>query len=175
MRIFKFKLSINSVCLAALFAVVWIILTESISLWSVAAGIVISSVCVYCCHRFLALEKIADVNFGRLFLYVFYLVGQIYIAGFAAIKLIVVGAKADIVTVGTDIESDFLKVLLANSITLTPGTLTLDLSGDRLTVLWLRDKAGGPADMDGAGREIKGKLERQLLKAQKRQPQKRQP
>lgn len=39
-----------------------------------------------------------------------------------------------IVAVKTDLESDWKKLLLANSITLTPGTLTLDIKDDTLFI-----------------------------------------
>lgn len=39
-----------------------------------------------------------------------------------------------IVAVKTDLDSDWKKLLLANSITLTPGTLTLDIKGDTLFI-----------------------------------------
>ena len=157
----------NSIYLIILFTFIWIILSESISLWPAAAGLVVSIVCVYFSGKLLAVEKISNVSFWRLFIYIFYLAGQIYLAGFAAIILIIKGARSDIVKVDTKLESDFLKVILANSITLTPGTLVLELKGDIITVLWLRDKKSDPHDLENAGEQIKGKLEKQLLKAQK--------
>ncbi|MEA3491265.1 MAG: Na+/H+ antiporter subunit E [Campylobacterota bacterium] len=39
-----------------------------------------------------------------------------------------------IVAVKTDLTSDWKKLLLANSITLTPGTLTLDIEGETLYI-----------------------------------------
>jgi len=39
-----------------------------------------------------------------------------------------------IVAVKTDLKSDWKKLLLANSITLTPGTLTLDIKDDTLFI-----------------------------------------
>jgi multicomponent Na+:H+ antiporter subunit E len=39
-----------------------------------------------------------------------------------------------IVAVKTELKSDWKKLLLANSITLTPGTLTLDIKDDTLFI-----------------------------------------
>ena len=47
-----------------------------------------------------------------------------------------------IVAVETDLDSDWKKLLLANSITLTPGTLTLDIKGDTLFIHTLQYKEG---------------------------------
>ena len=40
----------------------------------------------------------------------------------------------------TRLKSELARVVLANSITLTPGTLTLDLDNDHLIVHWLDAK-----------------------------------
>ena len=158
----------NSIYLILILTIIWTILTENLTFWSIGTGHIISIICVYICGKLLRFDKISNINYWRLFLYVFYLIGQIYIAGIAAIKLIIKGAKTDIVVIHTEIDNDFLKVLLANSITLTPGTLTLELKDDRLTVLWLRDKKSGSQDTENADELIKGKLEKQLLKASKK-------
>ncbi len=50
-----------------------------------------------------------------------------------------------IVEIKTSLKSDFLKFVLANSITLTPGTLTVDVKGESLFVHWI-DVKGGNAD-----------------------------
>lgn len=49
--------------------------------------------------------------------------------------------KPGFVRVKTDLKSDTAKLILANSITLTPGTITMDVSGDELYVHWI-DVAG---------------------------------
>ena len=42
-----------------------------------------------------------------------------------------------IVKVKTGLESDYAKLFLANSITLTPGTLTMDVIEDNLYIHWI--------------------------------------
>jgi len=42
-----------------------------------------------------------------------------------------------IVIINTDLEQDVAKMILANSITLTPGTFTLDIIGDKLLIHWI--------------------------------------
>ena len=156
----------NSIYLITLLTIVWIVLCEELSVPAVATGIVISAGCVYFCRKYLPLTTITGVKFLELGIYPFYLIGQIYLAGFDAIKLIIKGAKVDVVKVNTKITNEFLRVILANSITLTPGTVSLELNGETITILWLRDKASGSRDMNNAGELIKGKLERKLLKTQ---------
>jgi len=50
----------------------------------------------------------------------------------------------------TILKNDFAKVVLANSITLTPGTITIRIEGDEFVVHALTEKiaAGAPGDME---------------------------
>jgi len=48
----------------------------------------------------------------------------------------------DIVEVKTQLKSPLAKLLLANTITLTPGTLTVDVEGDTLLVHWVNCPPG---------------------------------
>ena len=157
----------NRIYLIIILTLVWIILSEGYSIRILVMGILFSAGCVYYCYKFLPLNKITGVNVIRFIMYPFYLIGQIYLAGIQAIKLILTDPKVDIVEIKTKITNDFLRVILANSITLTPGTVSLELQDERITVLWLREKTSNGKDIDNAGELIKGKLEKKLLKAQK--------
>ncbi len=57
-----------------------------------------------------------------------------------------------LVEVKTALRSDLGRLMLANSITLTPGTLTVDVEGDRLLVHWVDSTPG--TDLESATREI---------------------
>jgi multicomponent Na+:H+ antiporter subunit E len=48
--------------------------------------------------------------------------------------------KPGIVVIKTHLKSDVAKMILANSITLTPGTFTLDVIGDKLLIHWINVK-----------------------------------
>ena len=162
----------NSVYLLILLTFVWVILSEKLSLLTLTAGILISAVSVYYSHKYLpsssiTVSSIMNVNFFRFAIYTVFLIGQVYLAGLHAIKIIMTGEKVYIVEVKTKITNDFLKVILTNSITLTPGSVSLDLKDETITVLWLRGKKSGPGDLDNAGDLLIGKLEKKLLKAQR--------
>ncbi|MCF7929607.1 MAG: Na+/H+ antiporter subunit E [Spirochaetales bacterium] len=64
-----------------------------------------------------------------------------------------------IVRFKTKMDSDLGKLILANSITLTPGTLTVDVEDDTLTVHWIDVDAAAPED---AGKKIAGRFEKLL-------------
>ena len=51
--------------------------------------------------------------------------------------------KPGIVVIKTRLKSDIAKMILANSITLTPGTFTLDVIGDNLLIHWINVKTEG--------------------------------
>ncbi len=67
--------------------------------------------------------------------------------------------KPGIVVIKTSLKSDIAKMILANSITLTPGTFTLDIIGDKLLIHWINVKS---EDIDEATNIIGQKFERYL-------------
>jgi multicomponent Na+:H+ antiporter subunit E len=67
--------------------------------------------------------------------------------------------RPGIVKVRTRLKSRMGRLMLANSITLTPGTLTVELDGEWLYVHWVRVEA---ADIDAATAEIVAGFERYL-------------
>lgn len=64
-----------------------------------------------------------------------------------------------IVKINTDLSSDYAKLFLANSITLTPGTLTMDVKDDSLYIHWI-DVAS--SNKDEQKEQIAGKFEDRL-------------
>ncbi|WP_331773891.1 Na+/H+ antiporter subunit E [Sulfurospirillum sp. 1612] len=66
-----------------------------------------------------------------------------------------------IVAIKTALQEDYKKLILANSITLTPGTITLDVQEDTLYIHWIDVRT---ADMKEAGEIIAGDFEHILLK-----------
>jgi len=147
---------------------IWIVLVEEVSWRSLAMGMFSTIVCLHFAGKFLPYEEIKRVNFLRLITFPFFLIGQIYTSGLTVIKIILKGHKLDIVTVRTKIQNETLRVMLADTITLTPGSILLDLVEDSVVILWMREK-NHKANSDEAGEIIKGKLERGLLKAEKPQ------
>ena len=65
-----------------------------------------------------------------------------------------------LVEVETSLQSDLGRLLLANSITLTPGTLTVDVEGERLLVHWIDASPG--TDLESATRAIVSQFETHL-------------
>ena len=61
--------------------------------------------------------------------------------------------------VKTSLKTDVGKLLLANSITLTPGTLTVDVVDDTLFIHWINVQ---DEDIEGATRAIVSKFEKHI-------------
>jgi len=69
--------------------------------------------------------------------------------------------RPGIVKVKTKIKSDTGRVALANSITLTPGTLSVDMVGDTIFVHWIYVRS---EDVEEATKIIVKRFERYLMK-----------
>jgi multicomponent Na+:H+ antiporter subunit E len=87
------------------------------------------------------------------------MIGQIIIAGFHVLKIISkpsMPIKPAVITFDVDLPNVHAKMILGNSITLTPGTITVDITGNRFTV----------HSIDTSSREgiINDEMPRQVLK-----------
>ncbi len=110
----------------------WIILTEKVNMQNISVGILISGLIFYINRENISYIKGKRLlNFKKIkyiFAYIILLLKEITIANFQVAK-IVLGKNLDIsptvVRFNTKLKDDFLKAILANSITLTPGTLTI--------------------------------------------------
>jgi len=86
----------------------------------------------------------AQVSIGwRFLVYVPWLLWQVVLANLHVIRLIFRPAeiRSQVVRFKTSLPGDVAKVALGTSITLTPGTVTMDIDGDEFFVHALSDKA----------------------------------
>ena len=124
-----------------LFFLVWIIfngrLTMEIALFGIAvAGAVFAFVC-----RFMEYSLKKELRFYRLMpafvQYLYYLIKEIVFSNITVSRMILTRKEEMepvIVHVRTSLKSEIARVILANSITLTPGTITVSLTDDKLLV-----------------------------------------
>ena len=64
--------------------------------------------------------------------------------------------KPGIVKVKTGLKSELAKTMLANSITMTPGTLSVDIDGQYLYIHWIYVRA---TEVEEASQRIVGRFE----------------
>lgn len=117
--------------------------------------------------RTLDAESAPYLRLLPIFSYWLWLMVEIVKANWAVIKACT-RAELDIdpalIKIKTSCQSDLAKVTFANSITLTPGTVTINVDGDKLLVHALYEDAAQPeafVDMDRRSRlAIDGKTQR---------------
>jgi len=69
--------------------------------------------------------------------------------------------KPGFVTIKTKLKEPYQRLILANSITLTPGTVTLDIDGEDMLIHWLDVKG---ENMEENGEAIKAGMEEMIFK-----------
>lgn len=124
-----------------LFFLVWIVFNGQFTLEIALFGIAISGAMYWFICKFLDYKPSYDLFFCKkaplLIHYLITLVIEILKANGAVFQMIY-SAKYEpepaIVHFRTDLKTTFARVLLANSITLTPGTITVSLEDDVYTV-----------------------------------------
>ncbi len=67
--------------------------------------------------------------------------------------------RPGIVAIKTDLKTDIGKLFLANCITLTPGTLTVEVRGEYLFIHWINVKA---EDVERASELVGGRFEKHV-------------
>ena len=155
---------INIFAVVAL-VLIWILLVEEFSWQAAIVGLIVGALCLFFAYKFLNLKKIKDVNFFKLATYPFWLISRIYMNAIYMIKMIFTNAKWGIATTETKLKSESLRIIQADSITLTPGSILIELDDDQITLLCMGDRKlpGYPAVFEDLG-----KIEKKLLKAQKK-------
>lgn len=127
----------------------WIIFNGRITPEIVLLGIgIVSLIFLFLC-RFMDYSIRKDMRaYRNLFAgiaYLFLLVAEIVKANFCVMKLIVSSkyvVEPKLLTFETDLKGEAAKVVLANSITLTPGTITVTLDEDTYLVHCLDKELG---------------------------------
>ncbi len=124
-----------------LFLLAWIIFNGNITLEIFVFGVVIAAVMLAFMCKFMDYSLKKELNVykksGWFLFYVILLIREIIKANLAIIpRILTVEEEMDpiIVKFRTSLKSDFTRMLLANSITLTPGTITVSLEEDEYTI-----------------------------------------
>ena len=124
-----------------IFFLIWIIFNGQFTFEIAAFGVVIAGLMYLFICKFLNYHPKTDLLLCKKFFlvlqYVFVLITEIIKANFAVIKMIMSSRyeiEPAIVRFKTDLKTTPARVLLANSITLTPGTITVSLEEDEYVV-----------------------------------------
>ena len=127
--------------MSLIFFLAWIIFNGNITAEIVIFGIVISAAVLAFMCKFMEYSMKKEINVYKksiwFLAYVVLLILEIIKANLVIIpKILTVEEEMDpvIVKFRTSLKSDFTRMLLANSITLTPGTITVALEEDEYTI-----------------------------------------
>ena len=145
--------------------ILWLALTSSLSIHEVAIGCVVSLVVSLLGARIYSRLGFPTLTVRR----ILFLIGYIAVLSWEIVKANIDVAyrvlhprmpiNPGIVVIRTSLKSDIARLILANSITLTPGTFTLDVVGDKLLIHWIDVKA---KDVDGVTKLIGERFEKYL-------------
>ena len=156
----------NSIFAVLILTAVWVVLRESFSVATVATGVALGIGSVFFCNKLIPLPQASRVNPLRLVIFLLFLFKEIYKAGFWAIKVILTGSRLEVMEMKTTLPHLLSRTFLANSITLVPGSISLDMKDDTITVLWLLEKKMDAEQGKNSSKFIVGKLEKMLSKVQ---------
>lgn len=124
-----------------IFFLIWIIFNGQFTLEIAAFGVVIAGAMYGFICKFTGYKPKTDIlllkKFFLILQYVFILVKEIIKANFAVIRMITSSRyeiEPAIVRFKADLHSTPARILLANSITLTPGTITVSLEENEYVV-----------------------------------------
>lgn len=143
----------------------WFLLALNFRIETVIAGVVISMGITVASFNVLYDDEgylYHPIKLRRLFIYVIYLFKEIYKAAFLYVYNILFHHYEPVVfELHLDVDDPVLVGIIANSITLTPGTISIDSDSENFTVTVLTIAPPGTS-AETLEREIKDKFERLL-------------
>ncbi len=127
--------------------ILWLLLSSTFHYQELWVGIVISFIISLFAHEFyieIGFPPVTPKRIGFFILYIFVLFYEIIRANFDVASRVIrpsLPINPGVVIIKTRLKSDIAKTILANSITLTPGTFTLNIEEDRLLIHWIDVKS----------------------------------
>lgn len=129
----------------------WTILTEDLSLSSTGLGFILATFILAFTQGFISDSKMPAIRlvyFLKMIKYAFKTIFSVYTSAFSVIKGIVQNKfEISIVEVKLPSDLEFVNALICNSITLTPGTLSLEKNEKKAHVLLLNPHLKSPKDL----------------------------
>ena len=115
----------------------WLVLTANFQMANILIGLLVSFSISLLYSKIFKHKTFEHIGLVSFLVYLYVLLKNLIISNIQISKRVLskdMKIAPAIVAVKTDLDSDWKKLLLANSITLTPGTLTLDVKGDTLYI-----------------------------------------
>ena len=117
----------------------WIVLSESTNISSILMGLIISIIIYgYVNESYKGLNLRQSFKLIPLWIvFIFQLIGAIVVANFQVAFIVLskdMEIQPEVIAYKTNMSSNLLRTILANAITLTPGTMSVDIEED---ILWV--------------------------------------
>jgi len=115
-----------------------VVLSESFSLLTVVLGILSGGAAIWLTNKILDIDYVEmfHIDLWLVLTYFWIIVRDTYVVGFAVIVRMFKGEiKPNFIEYRSNLNDEFLTVLLANAITMPPGAITVDRDGDDMTIL----------------------------------------
>lgn len=140
--------NLKTILYSASLFIFWLILSGDRHPFAIALGFIVSVTIVWINHKLIFDEQGRSLSLHKawnLLKFIIVLIKEIWIANIDVAKLVLsrdLKIEPSFFVLKHRLKSNNLKVLYANAITLTPGTLTVDLDEDTFLVHALTKKAG---------------------------------
>jgi multicomponent Na+:H+ antiporter subunit E len=144
---------------------IWLAANGTLALDTVITGVVVSAVIALAFAAFARVYSVVRWSPRVIFYYLMYLSVffiELVKANLNVMRLVFsprINIQPGIVEIKTTLKSPMGRLALANSITLTPGTLVVDIVGDSLFIHWINVSATEPV---AATEEISSRFEKYL-------------
>jgi multicomponent Na+:H+ antiporter subunit E len=145
----------------------WMLLTSRVYLQNIFVGAAASLLTTLIFGRYFVQgtrKFFQPARYAWLALYIIFLIWECIKANFDVAYRVLHPAmpiRPGIVRIKLNIKSEFGKAMLANSITMTPGTISVDIINDELFVHWIFVTS---SNVEEYSYEISGKFEKLLIK-----------
>jgi multicomponent Na+:H+ antiporter subunit E len=155
------------VTLFILSLIFWLLLTFKLTVPNIIVGSVASIICSLFFGRFFITNVYKLLQPQRYFWFIIYLFVFVWECLKANLDVAyrvlhpAMPIRPGIVKVKTSLKSDMAKMLLANSITMTPGTISVDIIDDHLYIHWIYISSEDPEVYTGI---ITGAFEKYIKK-----------
>ena len=147
--------------------IIWLAFTSTFVLPEVITGVVVSLIiAIYNFNNFteIGLKSFSPKRILYIIQYLFVFLWALVISNLNVARIVLspkLPINTGIVVFETKLKTDFARLVLANSITLTPGTFTIDIVDDKFYIHWLDVKA---TEKEEVYKEIAEPFEKILLK-----------
>ena len=148
-----------------LLVLLWLLLTSTFHHQELWVGIIVAFIVALFTNEFyirLGFPPVSPKRFIFFLWYIIILFFEIIKANFDVASRVIrpsLPINPGVVMIQTKLKSDIAKTILANSITLTPGTFTLNIQEDKMLIHWIDVKA---TDIEKTTELIGGKFEKYL-------------